>query len=93
MGEARQPGRIHAGRLATCNRLRAVHALLADGREHSTLEIIKAVGVCAVNSIASELRANGAVIECRRGKDPVTGDPAWYYQMIEPAPQAEAKAA
>ncbi len=89
---ARQPGRIHAGRLATCDRLKAVHALLSDGAEHSTAEIIRAAGVCAVNSVIAELRANGAWIECRQGKDPATGKRAWYYRLIAPAPQAEAAA-
>ena len=93
MGAARQAGRINAGRLATCERLQRAHALLADGAEHSTLEILRAAGVCAVNSVVAELRANGAWIECRQAKDPATGRRVWYYLMIAPAPQLEARAA
>ena len=66
---------MHAARLARSPRLRRVHALLTDGKEHSTLEIVNGAQVCAVNSIVAELRANGADINCRR-----TGD-VWYYRM------------
>ena len=81
---------MHAGRFATCDRLKRVHALLADGGEHSTLEIGRAMGVCAVNSIVAELRANGAVIDCRQAIDPRTRRRRWYYRMLAPVPEAAA---
>ena len=65
MDAARQAGRINAGRLATCNRLQRAHALLADGAEHSTAEVAEAGRAYAVSPLISELRANGAWIECR----------------------------
>ena len=52
-------------------RLQRVLALLQDGRPRTTMEIIHAAGVCAVNSIVSELRANGLRIECMRLKQGV----------------------
>ncbi len=67
---------MHAARLARSPRLRRVHALLSDGKERSTMEIIGAANVCAVNSIIAELRQNGADIVCRREAD------IWYYRMI-----------
>ncbi len=73
--------------LAKSPRLQRVHELLADGRERSTLEIAKTAKVCAVNSCISELRENGAAIECRqerRGTERV-----WLYRMVSPAPAAE----
>lgn len=66
---------MHSANLSTSDRLKRVAAILADGREHSTLDIIKKADVCAVNSIISELRANGGNISCRcEGR-------VWYYKM------------
>ncbi len=59
----------------TSQRLQRVADLLADGGEYSTLDIVMAAGVCAVNSCIAELRANGYGITCRR-----VGD-RWVYQM------------
>jgi hypothetical protein len=64
---------MHSARLDHSDRLQRVAALLADGREYSTLEIIEQARVCAVNSIIAELRANGIAIHCRR-----VGD-VWFY--------------
>jgi hypothetical protein len=52
-----------------------VYNLLAGGGEHTTLEIIQKAGVCAVNSIISELRMNGYSIDCQRRAD------KWFYRM------------
>lgn len=66
---------MHSARLEKSERLKRVAALLADGNEYSTLDIIKKAEVCAVNSIISELRANGGNISCRcEGR-------VWYYKM------------
>ena len=75
---------MHAARLDRSERLQRVHGLLADGIERTTLEIVNAAKVCAVNSIVAELRWNGLYIECRRGRDPVTGRPVWLYRMPFP---------
>jgi len=66
---------MKAARLETSQRLQRVAALLADGREYSTLDIVIGASVCAVNSCIAELRANGCAIACRR-----VGD-VWYYRM------------
>ena len=76
---------LHAARIATSDRLRRVHDLLADYNEHSTLEIVATAQVCAVNSIIAELRANGAVIVCTQRRDPESGRRSWYYRMLAPA--------
>lgn len=66
----------HAARIDHSDRRRRVAELLADGEEHTTLEIIARAQVCAVNSIVDELRGNGRVIECtRRGN-------VWYYREV-----------
>ena len=75
---------MHAARLAHSPRLQRVHALLSDGVERSTFEIVEAAQVCAVNSCIAELRENGAVIDCRQGRDPVTGWRVWLYRMVHP---------
>lgn len=56
---------MHAAKLKTSPRLQRVDQLLADGREYSTMEIINACQVCAVNSIIAELRENGRQIDTR----------------------------
>ena len=76
---------MHAARLDSSPRLQRVHALLADGTERSTLEIVRAARVCAVNSCIAELRANGFQIECRRGRAAASGEPLWLYRMPRPA--------
>lgn len=70
---------MHAASINASQRLQRVLTLLADGREYSTLDIVMAAGVCAVNSCISELRANGYDVACRR-----VGD-VWYYRL-EPRP-------
>lgn len=67
---------MNAARIENSQRLRRVAALLADGEEHSTMDIIARARVCAVNSICFELRTNGYNIRCvRRGN-------IWYYHQI-----------
>ncbi len=80
---------MHAARLSSSSRLKRVHTLLADHKERSTVQIIQAAQVCAVNSIIAELRANGAEIVCRQWVDPATGQRLWLYQMRQPAPMPE----
>ncbi|MBK6742476.1 MAG: hypothetical protein IPG66_05655 [Hydrogenophilales bacterium] len=62
-------------RLKTSKRLQRVLRLLSDGAEYSTREIIRLADVCAVNSIITELRAQGIPItsRCRRG--------IWLYRL------------
>lgn len=71
---------MNSARLSTSARLRRVDALLLDGRERSTLDIIQQAGVCAVNSVVAELRANGRTVHCRREGD------VWFYRMDPPPP-------
>ena len=66
---------MHAARWDRSDRLRRVIEVLADGREHTTYEIVHAAQVCAVNSIVAELRANGYRIACQRRGD------RWYYRL------------
>ena len=70
---------MHAAKLETSPRLQRVNALLADGQEYSTRDIVYRADVCAVNSIISELRANGCCITTRwQGR-------RCYYQMRTPS--------
>lgn len=56
---------MHAARIDHSERLRRVADLLSGGDEYTTLEIIQQAGVCAVNSIVSELRHNGYDVRCK----------------------------
>ena len=76
---------MHAANLERSARLRRVHDLLADGGEHSTLEIVLLARVCAVNSIVAELRTNGCAIECRQARR-LHGGRVWLYRMTPSGP-------
>lgn len=65
---------MKAAKLENSQRLQRVDRLLSSGRTYTTREIIDQAHVCAVNSIAAELRSNGRVIDCWR-----VGD-TWYYR-------------
>lgn len=66
---------MNAANLGRSDRLQRVYKLLSKGGEYTTLDIIQKAGVCAVNSIISELRANGYEIDCQRRHD------KWFYRM------------
>lgn len=59
---------MHFAKIAKSNRLQRVLRCLMDGLSHSTRDIIREDNVCAVNSIISELRANGYGIDCKKSK-------------------------
>lgn len=77
---------MHAARFRTSPRLRRAHALLSDGREHTTLDIVWNARVCAVNSVVAELRENGAAIDCRQ-EVRETGR-VFLYRMTRPVKEA-----
>jgi len=66
---------MNAANLTKSDRLQRVFKFLSKGGEYTTLEIIQQAGVCAVNSIISELRQNGYQIDCQRRND------KWFYRM------------
>lgn len=67
---------MHAAQLANSDRLQRVLDVLVDGKEHTTMDLVLEAGVCAVNSIVAELRANGYSIDCQRRGD------CWFYQLL-----------
>lgn len=71
---------MNAASLEKSDRLRRVLAVLSDGNEHTTLDIIAYARVCAVNSCIAELRVGGFDIRCRRERD------RWFYRL-EGSPQ------
>lgn len=71
---------MNAATIENSDRLRRVLAVLSDGKERSTLDIIAYARVCAVNSCIAELRANGYNIRCRREGD------KWFYRLEEGQP-------
>ena len=56
---------MHNAQLKSSGRLQRVLAVLSCGEPKTTRQIIREAHVCAVNSIVSELRANGIDIECK----------------------------
>ena len=73
---------MHAARLSNSPRLRRVLSALEENPGGlTTMELIDRANVCAVNSIASELRANGISVECL----PVKGQRGVYRYRLEEA--------
>lgn len=71
---------MHFARLNTSDRLQRALAVLKDaGGEISTLELSRKARVCAVSSVISELRRNGAVIDCRQ--QVVAGERRFFYEL------------
>ena len=66
---------MHAASIEKSERLGRVLDLLSKGGEFTTLDIIRQVNVCAVNSIVAELRQNGFDIDCQRRGD------KWFYRL------------
>ena len=66
---------MNSARLSKSPRLQRVFNVLLDGHEHTTRDLIRRANVCAVNSIASELRSNGIIINCERRAN------KWYYKL------------
>ncbi len=75
-------GRIHAAPL-TSPRLQACLRLLADGQWRTTRQILRRTGVCAVNTVISELRFRGAEIECEQRRRQSGHGRVWYYRMTK----------
>ena len=81
--------RTHAANAENSPRLQRVLAVLKDGLEHSTYEILHKAQVCAVNTDIHELRQNGYDIP------PATRhNGRFYYQLnstvgVPPAPSCE----
>lgn len=76
---------MHAAAL-TSPRLARVLRLLADGKPHTTRDIVRKAGVMAVNACISELRAHGAEISCAQVL--VKDQRRFFYQMTK-EPQAK----
>lgn len=67
---------MHAARPEHSPRLQRLLAVLADGREHTSRELQDAAATVAVGTCASELRAAGYDVTCRR-----RGKNVWTYQL------------
>lgn len=77
---------MHFARLASSPRLQRVHRFLEDGLEHSTLEVALGAQVVNPGTYISELRAQGAVINCRQTTSQPRGERVWLYRMEKPVP-------
>jgi hypothetical protein len=76
---------MHAARLASSKRLQDVLQALTDAGDRglTTREIIDLTGVCAVNSIVSELRKNGHSINCKFQGRTVEGSSVFRYRLVK----------
>ncbi len=78
---------MHAARPAHSPRLQRVLSVLADGKPHTTRQIVRRARVMAVSACMAELRQHGAEIACWQEVD-ARGRRRWWYRM-DRAPQAE----
>ena len=68
---------MNAAKIESSRRLQRTLSALRTHGELSTRDLIVSANICAVNSVISELRANGFKIESkRRGGH-------WYYGLVE----------
>src|SRR3989304_3301989 len=67
-------GKAPSARLENSDRLQRALDVLLDGHPHTTRDIIIEADVCAVNSIVTELRGNGFIIECEAGSGIKAGE-------------------
>lgn len=75
-------GHIHAAPL-TSPRLCRVLALLADGKPHTTRDVVRKARVMAVSACMAELRQHGAEISCVRQAAPSGEGWRFYYTMTK----------
>ena len=73
---------IHAAPL-TSPRLRRVLAVLADGRPHTTRDIVRKAGVMVPGTCVSELRFHGAEINCQKRANKNGTGWVWFYTMTK----------
>lgn len=71
---------MHAAPL-TSPRLQRVLKLLADGKPHTTRQIVRGARVMAVNACVAELRSHGAEILCSNSF--VNGKRRFFYRMTK----------
>lgn len=67
----------------TSARLQRVLGVLADGRPHTTRDIVRKGRVMAVNACIAELRTHGAEITCVQMPNPSGGGRRWIYTMTK----------
>lgn len=73
---------MHYARLSSSPRLQsALRVLQAANGEISTFELSRQAGICAVNSVIAELRANGAEITCRQQVE--NGQRRFFYTLLK----------
>lgn len=72
---------MNAARLSSSARLRRALTALEAMPELTTLELIRAANICAVNAVVAELRENGCEIECEQRTD-TDGRRRWVYRLI-----------
>lgn len=77
---------MHYARLARSPRLRRLHDYLSDGAEHTTWDLVTGARVANPGTCVSELRAQGAVIECRALGGGARGERLYAYRMVRPVP-------
>lgn len=72
---------MNAAKVGKSKRLQAVLRCLRDGAK-TTRQLLAESGMCAINSIVAELRANGYVIRCSFRERTESGQSVYLYRLI-----------
>lgn len=76
-----RPG-LHAAKMSSPRLQRALQALQEFPEGLTTLDMIQKTGLCAINSIVSELRKNGFTIYCRHEGKTQDGASVYRYRLV-----------
>lgn len=71
---------MNAAKLSKSERLSRVMKVLRGGGAYTTRDLIRRANVCAVNSIISEIRANGYRVGCKMRME--AGRRVWVYMLM-----------
>ena len=71
---------MHAAKLDKSERLQRFIEALKDGPK-TTRELIEVTGLCAINSIAAECRANGIKVDCTYKGTTENGARIYQYEL------------
>ena len=75
---------MHFSNIKTSKRLQWFMAFMGFGNWRTTREIMRGTGLCAISATASEVRANGFVVDCLYSHQTKNGSKVYKYRIRKP---------
>ncbi len=72
---------MHSARLDRSPRLQRLLAALKTRDELTSMELLVEARIVGLSAAVSELRANGAIVDCRQTTR-AGGEPVWLYRLV-----------